>query len=415
MRLSSQRQGSFAILLIGSLIGGSWAMKISATMAADRAPASAVSSTDAAAQLLPQLGSDQFAVREAATKQLMEMGIEIKPALVGAMDDPDPEIRERVRRVLTTVVDRDFQFRLARFAEDVNDTKHYDLPGWSRFRKLTGSDRVARNLFVEMQRSEMKLMDAYGERNDTTAKILEVRVRAAQLAFRGRLGADGDTLPLGSVAALLFVGSDKTVKVSGECALQLTNLPYRKSFQQAIAGGQQSPLLKTILEGWVTRDEYPNLAYLNVYLAARFDLAAGLDPALRVLQQPTAAPQMKAIAMLVVARFGDKRHLSVIQPFLTVTDVCAPADVNGVNGVTQVRDVALFVSLRLVRQDPKEFGFTRAASIEQNLLTKGIFLQPVGLSFRTNNERDEAFKKWDDWRAAHVQAHDSGNRAPSKP
>ena len=155
----------------------------------------------------------------------------------------------------------------------------------------------------------------------------------------------------------------------------------------------------------------PNLAYLNVYLAARIDLKEGLDPALRVLQQPTAAPQMRSTAMLVVARFGGKEHLSAIEPFLTVTDVCAPADVNG---VTQVRDVALFVSLRLLQQVSKDFGFTRAASNEQIPMTKGIFLRPVGLGFRTNSGRDEAFKKWDDWRAAHLQSHDSGKPAPGK-
>ena len=254
MRQSSQRPGSLTLLVIGSLIGGSWAMRISATMAVDGAPASATSPAVAAAQLIPQLGSGQFAVREAATNQLMKMGIEIKPALVAAMGDPDPEIRERVRQVLTTVVDADFQHRLAQFAEDVSDAKHYDLPGWSRFRELIGRDRVARNLFVEMQRSEMKLMEAYGAGNDATARILEVRVRAAQMAFQGRVGANRSTLPLGTVAALLFVGSDKSMKVSDDCALPLANLPYHTSFQQAIAGGQRSPLLKKILGGWITRD-----------------------------------------------------------------------------------------------------------------------------------------------------------------
>ena len=57
------------------------------------------------------------------------------------------------------LLNADFQRRLVLFAEDVNDANHYDLPGWPRFREMVGSDRAARRLFVDMQRSEMGLME----------------------------------------------------------------------------------------------------------------------------------------------------------------------------------------------------------------------------------------------------------------
>ena len=164
------------VLVAGLTVG----LPLRWAVAAERAR-SATSQEEATARLIPQLGSGVFAVREAATNQLMKMGIEVKPALLAAMDDPDAEIRVRVRSVLASVVDADFQRRLVLFAEDVNDQKHYELPGWSRYRELVGSDRAARNLFVEMQRSEMGLMEGLEVGREAAARILEERIRAGEM------------------------------------------------------------------------------------------------------------------------------------------------------------------------------------------------------------------------------------------
>jgi hypothetical protein len=374
---------------------------------ADPAVAATAAAAESATRLVPQLGSEFFSVREATTNQLMQMGIEIKPVLVAARDDADPEIRVRARRVLASVVDADFQHRLALFAEDVNDAKHYELPGWSRFRKLVGADRAARNLFVEMQRAESGLMVAFEEGHDATARMLETRIRVAQAAFQGRFGPVGN-LSLGNVAALLFVASDKDVKLSEDYASMLGNLPYHQSFQQPITSGAQAELLRKILGAWIARDASQNLSFQNLYLAMRFNLKEGLDPAVRLLQQPGVIPQVKSIALLTIARFGGKEHLRIVEPFLNGTELCTQIDVNGTRYMTQVRDVALFASLRLAEQEPKNFGFTRVPPNEQ------IFTQVANLGFKSASERDEAFKKWSDWRAANLQSRDATKPAASK-
>ena len=140
----------------------------------------------------------------------------------------------------------------------------------------------------------------------------------------------------------------------------------------------------------------------------RFNLKEGLEPAVHLLEQPGVMAHVKPIALLTIARFGGKEHLRVVAPFLDGTEVCGTIDVNGARYITQVRDVALFASLRLSEQEPKNFGFTRVPPNEQ------VFAQIANLGFRSASERDEAFRKWSDWRAANLQSHDAAKPAASK-
>jgi hypothetical protein len=408
MRFCSLQRCEISFLLIGLGVAMVEPALAGTAGKANQAARSWGDSADSAAKLVPQLGSELFSIREATTNQLMQMGIAIKPVLVAALDDSDAEIRMRARRILTTVVDADFQHRLALFAEDVRDARHYDLPGWSRFRKLVGSDRAARNLFVEMQRAEPNLMVAFEAGQEPAARMLETRIRFAQAAFQGRIGFSSNGLSVGSIAALLFVGSDKSINLADDYALQLGNLPYYQPFQSAIVAGQQSELLKKILGPWIARDASQTLIYQNLYLAMRFNLKEGLDPAIRLLQQPGAVPQVKPLALLAISKFGGKEHLPLVEPFMRATDLCAQVDVNGIRYVTQVRDVALFASLRLAGQEPKGYGFTRVPPNDQ------LLYQIANFGFRTDLERDEAFKKWSEWRTANHQPHAAAKSAPSK-
>jgi hypothetical protein len=358
---------------------------------------SKASQLDAASSLIQQLGSGQFSVRESATSRLLKMGIEIKPALLAALDDPDAEIRERVRYVMAGVVDSDFQRRLALFAEDANDEQHYDLPGWARFRELVGTDRAARSLFIEMQRSEMSLMEGLEVSGDQATRILEGRIRAAQITFQARNAPLGGSTSLGSVAALVFVGSDPHIKLSEASALQLGSLAaYQPSFTQALASSGQSGMLKKIVGAWIARDLSPTLTYQNLYIAIRYELKECLEPAVRLLRQPGASPQMKPLALLAVARFGGKEHLPLVEPLMTATDVCGQTPVNGTVYVTQLRDFALFAAVQLAGQRPKDFGFTRISG------TEPLISQGSNIGFRSSAEREDAFKKWNDWRAANA-------------
>lgn len=381
--------------LLAAAIAG-WAVFGDSSPASEPTPSAA----DEAAKLIPQLGSDQFAVRETTTTRLMQMGIAIKPALVAALEDSDMEIRARARRILATVVEADFQHRLSLFAADVDDAKHYVLPGWKQYRETVGGDRTARDLFVEMQRSEPELLQAFDDGREPAARMLETRVRISQNAFNGRVGGGSANLSLGSVAALLYVASDKHVTVTEDYASLVGNLAYHQSFRQSINSGAYAAILKKILGGWIARDVSQNLASQNMYLALQFDLKEGLGPAIRVLQQPATPAHVKPVALLTVARFGGKDQLPLAESQLGSSEICSRIDVNGSSYTTQVRDVALYACLKLADQEPKSFGFDRITQADQ------AFMQITNLGFRAPADRDNAFKKWTEWRIANLQSAD---------
>ncbi|HKD38018.1 MAG TPA: hypothetical protein VKB78_14495 [Pirellulales bacterium] len=363
------------------------------------------SPADGAARLVPDLGSGLFAVRETATNRLMKMPIEVKPVLEAACKDADPEIRTRARRILAHVIDADFQRRLALFAEDENDSKHYELPGWSRFRKLAGSDRNARDLFIEIQRAESPLMESLDLGRDAAARALERRLQ--QTAFSGRYGSGGMP-PLGTIAALLYVGSDKEVALSEDDALGICELLYQPSFRQSLAMGKQSEQLKTILAAWIARDAGPNVTVRNLSLAVQFNLKEGLEPAVHLLAQPGLIPDYKVAALLTIAKFGGKGELPLVDPYLDSSVVIRPTDVNGIVYVTELRDVALFASIRLAAQEPKQFGFTRMGTNDQ------FFYQIANMGFRSSADRDEAFRKWNAWRSANLPSREAAKTAANK-
>ncbi len=269
------------------------AMRPSAVPAAEPAKAEAdrASPADVAATLIRELGDDRFSVRESATDRLSHLGVEIKPALIAALDDPDPEIRFRVKRVLSAVIEADFQRRLAAFSEDVNDTRHCTLPGWTRFKSEYGSDLVARRLFVEMQRAEPDLLQAL-DANATdsaraAAQVLEARIRGFQESMQARitLGGGGNMPGMGSVVAMLFVASDPHITLPEDVAMQLSNYCFQPLSMQPGGNTGEAAVVRKIVGSWVARDASANLLPQNIWLALRFNLKEGLLPACAALKQ----------------------------------------------------------------------------------------------------------------------------------
>ena len=358
---------------------------------------------DVTATLIRQLGDDRFSVRETATDRLSHLGVEIKPALIAALDDPDPEIRFRVKRVLSAVIEADFQRRLAAFAEDVNDTRHCTLPGWSRFRAEFGGEATARRLFVEMQRAEPDLLQAL-EANPTdsaraAAQVLEARIRGFQESIQARVafGGAGNMPGLGSVVAMLFVASDPHVTLPEDVAMQLSNYCFQPLSMQPTGNTGEAAIVRKIVGSWVARDAGANLLPQNIWLALRFNLKEGLLPACAALKQGNQPGHVKQFALVLIGKLGGKEHLPVVEQYFADTEVCGRFNLRNTQSEVQVRDVALVVAIHLQGQDPKEYGFDHLEPNEQVLYA----LHTVG--FRTPEDRDAAFKKWAAWQTAHAQ------------
>lgn len=180
---------------------------IRTSLADDPAPASPPAATAEEQarikQLVENLGSDDFRVREGATKELIEMGEKARPALEAAMKSPLPEVRFRADQILRRL---DGQNRVKRFDEEapMGPARPGEAPGgdWAGphmggdMRKwVEDAERRMRELQEEMERrfgrGFMRPAGPFGRRHyHQDGTDLTITPRGATLSVTEK-GADG--------------------------------------------------------------------------------------------------------------------------------------------------------------------------------------------------------------------------------
>ncbi len=351
--------------------------------------------------------------REHATRALVNIGVPAKAALLKALESSDAEVRYRARLILTDVLELDFKQRLDDFIDDVGGTRSHDLPGWQHFREQVGDSPIARRLFVEIERNEPALLDAAELGASQASAAFEARCQQIQDGMRVPGRQSERQVPVGTVAALLLVGADSKVSISMQSAMSVTNFCYQQPFRQAIAGGDNAPLLKKLVGGWVRRDfaNDSTAAYQTMMLALQFNVREGVDPARAMLKDGGGNPHMRQYALLVIGKFGEPEDLERLEPLLNDAAVCAqqqisvqtdgaknnppnPKTIKNEVIETQIRDVTLAVMIHLSGQKPADFGFER---IQPNAT---ILFNTATLGFSDPSLREAAFSKWRAWRTA---------------
>ncbi len=354
------------------------------------------------ATLILQLGDDTCSRRETAMEELGKLGIATKVALTAAADHPDLEVRIRARQLLTTVLANDFQRRLQEFADDTTETQATDLPAWSKFKKQYGGGKSARKLFVEMQKADADLLATIADRPSKVSELLELRCQTfmtAQLTTVYRAGRT--VMSTGAATAILFATTDEQVKINDSTGTWIAGLSQqgRSTLGPAIVAGEYDGLPKKLVAQWISRPvdkNFANTPRMNLTLAVTYQLPEGVVPARVVVQQPTAG-FYKQQAFMVLAKHGGQEDLPAMEAsFKEETTVGHLAVPNKVGPTAiQVRDVALCASLRLTGQNPKDYGYDVLVENETLLYN----LNTIG--FSDADARDAAFKKWQDWSAAH--------------
>ncbi len=344
-----------------------------------------------ASQLVEQLGSDSFRARQRAEYDLSLLGVPAKRALLHGLKSGDAEVRERCRRLLVVVLEQDYQARVDAFAADTQGRTDHHLPGWDRFRALAGESLGARQLFVDMQRTESKLLESAAADPDAGSDMLLWRCEDLQQTVSRPTDNESRSLTLGSIGAAFFVGSDTRVPINDRVASYLYNFGYQPALQTAIQRGPKVEPLKRILGAWVVRTANSNNAYPGMVLAIQYDLREGLGPATGLLKQAGGPPHFVQFAILVVGRFGGKEHLTVLEPLLENTSALVTQTVGGQQLRCEVRDVALAALLHLTQQDFKEYGFSQLQRNAQTLFNTN------SVGFATDEARTAALAKWKAW------------------
>lgn len=370
------RRVLFALLVVGSVGYGAEAQSPRA---------------DRATELVQQLGSSTFRVRDTAARDLMKMGLAAKPALLDAIKNPDLEIRLRSHELLVRLLQVDFETRLADLLADTDDERPHDLPGWKKYRQTVGGDVEARKLYVAMARAEPGLLEALDEGKERVTQVFTVRSGLLQASMNQDVSGNvRSELDPATVAAMLFIGSLPELSDNNVTGSQVFSLLHNETAIQAVRGGAHSRIMRRLLSDWIVSTATPNMGYYGLTLALRHNLKeAGLEAARKLLKQSATASHMVQHAAVAIGRFGSQEDVPLLEKFLKDQTICHTWH-NGNQKVvqTQIRDVVLCMTIHLAGRDPRQFGFE---TLNDNPET---IYHIYSLGFADNAKRDAAFAKW---------------------
>lgn len=374
---------------------------VSPTRAGGRQPspperATAGANSEQIDTLVRDLGSDQFSIRQRATRELIALGIVARDALERATRSSDAEVRTRARAILRSVRESDFQDRLAAFSADFDGSLNRSLPSWEQFSTEFGAGRAARQLFVEMQRAEPALLEAFAEGNKPASDALAERTE--QL-----LGGGGDPLTaLGTQASLLFVASAEGVDVTHLGSMNIYSYVVQSMYQRHRKSPLWPAVLRRIVGRWLSKDNAPAVAARNLVFAAQVEMASeALTIAERILTSGDSAANSRQMAILVLARFGQRSQGAILEELLDDATPCGVAQARDPASKQksfqrvelQIRDVALAALLYLNEQDLRDYGFSATEPFSR------AAYQPGAIGFIDDPTRAAAMAKWAQWRA----------------
>jgi len=352
-------------------------------------------------QWIKDLNHDEFTVRQAASSRLLAAGTAARDALLVVADGPEPETRAAARRLVSLIDRTDFNQRLEDFAADTDGKRGVTLPGWEQFSALIGKDQAARDLFVDMQKSDGALIATIvGISSQPPDQLLDDRL-ARLLSWQTNPNGRNVAPPLGSCATVVFLGTLPESNISERGAAWIDILIQRPPIAEAMTPGASPSAIRKLATAYVLNCPRisENSLRRRLQIIAISNMKEALPLALKVIgrEGPYAnlSPAVRAEGALIVGQFGGREHVETLEPLLDDVSVCLPIQSAqpGVISSVQVRDVALASMLQLTGQAPADYGYTRVRAAQAPQV-----LQLQTLAPPSDQVRDNAIAKWKEWR-----------------
>jgi hypothetical protein len=361
---------------------------------------------DDPATLVQKLGHPEFRVREAAAAELTRLGSAALPALAEGAKSSDSEVAEQCRKLLPRAEAADRAAGLAALVRDPTAAPPKRLPRVDSFLKAAGDTKPARELYAELVRQHPEAMVAL-ERDPRSAadlfqrhgEALNARVREALKTAKSR--GEGMVATPTDFALFLVFATDPGVNRGPRHHVYQNMLVFSKKLRAALIEGDQAPALRGLFVHWLLSEP------LDLYQQTGFELAAevripGLLPvALRLIADKATAAKTRAMAMTVLLQGGTRDHLPVLAAHLDDRTEVYLANL-GAGGVfrTQVRDVALGLSVRLAGAKEEDFGLGDRRFGDGRGVPKCLYYY----GFTADEARGEAHRRWKEWTKAHPAA-----------
>lgn len=396
---------------------GLWAMPLFAGSPDPKDLAIPPEELSKARDLIRRLGSEAYREREEAQVELAKMGRMARPVLLeAASTDPDPEVRFRCSRLLPKAGADDLKARLDTFLADTEGKYDHNLPGLKQFRKVVGSDKVARDLFVDIIKSpyNLELLQMLDKNSVEAGRaISDRRMSMWSLLQRQNIGGRNpqppQQIPLQDIACLIFAETVVPAKeiprnnmwsyVTGAQFIQ------QPSSTNAINGNgvAHAEAYKRILSHWLeSREDVTDMSQLPYVVG---QILRGFKESMPLLRRIVTTEGVQgyakgqALSYLVTQR--GKEEFDFLRTLLSndtqVTSVWfgnAPNQAP-IQHQCLLRDVALASLITQTGQQMSSYGFIFPQGQIQNGLHLGTY------AFPTEEARAAAMVKFAFWRMKH--------------
>ncbi len=383
-----------------------------------------------ATALVTQLGDRQFSEREAAARDLDDLGRLALPAVRAGRRSADAEIRRRCDHLAPSMEAAELAARLRVFVADAAGRYDHAVPGWELFRAAAGSDTAARELFAAavLDRENWPLLAALrGPGVDVRAGLLgaagglgawadrptpATAARAAGVRRREFFdrsepphGLDDDELgrhkprPLGVPEMTLVVLAETLhpERLTGRTGYQkdVNSFFGTTTGDTALRGkGPFGPAFARLGRVWFDTRDGPGV--LHAYSRAKrleWDAATVRRYAARLVGHRPIGGEARAEAALYLASEAATDHAGAV---IGQIDDADPL------GGGQVRDLMLLAAVQLTGQRAADYGLGAAGL--GGLFQPPADTKPADWGKVTEAQRAAAFARWRDWEATRFGA-----------
>jgi RNA polymerase sigma factor (sigma-70 family) len=395
-----------------------WSEKGTLTFALYRVPAGKGKGNEkpdpVATKLVEQLGSADFAEREAAEKELRKLGAKARTALEAGLKSEVPEVRDRCAKVLTEIRKGALDDLTKNFDPKADVVP--DHPLWTRFKTLAGDTPASRELFAQvladarlarrLEAAEANPADRAGIYRDEVAwqscnatyvvanqfpggyHMLEGGPRATELK------PPPEPITPARLAAYFFLGSypETTVDVPGK---DRAGRPVREWLMVETAafsstGDPSNTIVRKLFAAWLNNRVDGDTLESGYWRATADNIPDAVSAARRLLAAEKLPSPAKASAALYLARCGKRSDVPLIEPLLTDTTVARKVTYDWQPAPVQVRDAALSACLLLHGESPADYGFD---ILRKRSDPKADAFSMAWLGFHTDESRTAAHKK----------------------
>jgi hypothetical protein len=367
-------------------------MMTSGLVAAPRPGDEGSTEFDQAMALVKQLGSPRFAVREAASKKLLEMGMVAMPALDAGAKANDEEIRTRSQALIPPIKAAEWKRRADAYLSDSKGNR--DLPLLADWETRMGpADAASRTLFAAMVRTNGEVLEQAAA--DPKGAPEAVKARCRTLLGEVRIGGDEISAGLGDVAAMFFL-HDRLGRLAALAPAEWSSdHPTHLLANPAVADGLRSkgvgPALRKLMIVWAeSRPIEDQVCYQCFAIAVRNTPFPEAVPLMTrwARDEKLSTVNIRALAIDALGKIDDPSARA------TLAELATNATPLAKQMPYRLGDHALATLLVANKKDPATYGLTEEFECRFRSARRAAPVEVVFRTFTNDDTRKRGLEKW---------------------